>query len=131
MDDGDHQTWKKFLTLLGAGTESQDPSASARPLMIGIINLELNTNLKTPHEFLKWSLPPQNTGHSPFGLSLAEHWLGEILILCNLTHIYTFENGNKLGTAQLRLVHLSTIIPTISSFTIHFMKQHSFLKTPT
>ena len=53
------QTWKKIWILLGAGNESQDPSASAWPTIKGIINLKLKTNLRPPNKFLQWSISPK------------------------------------------------------------------------
>ena len=66
---GNRQTCKKIWTLLGAGTKGRNPSASAWPPISEIMN---------------WSMPPNNSGHSPppvdavdtfpFGLSFAENY---------------------------------------------------------
>ena len=107
QDGHQWQTWKKIWILLGAGNESQDPSASAWPTIKGIINLKLKTNLRPPNKFLKWSIPPKRDTNCMISklqfhckIDLSSNWLK--LRLYNLFCSQTPVPAQQLSPSQTR-----------------------------
>ena len=120
FDYARRQTWKKIWTLLGAGTESRDPSTSVRSPISGILNSNLKTNFRPSpsHKFLNWSLPPKNTVHSHPPLDAFEK---KILFIKTSTE--GFHPVNKEKHSNDSYLHLFFSLCRRNSSDSHFSKR--------
>ena len=118
---------QKIWTLLGAGTVSRDPSASAWLPISRIINSNLKPNFR-PTPINSWNcLYPLKILHIvlPIWMFLTPSLLVFLSLKIFIKANTTRKTGTEFGTPQPKLVHLRSINILFSFWKIYFTEENS------